>query len=209
MIMEEIWRPVVGWEGLYEISTMGNVRSVDKNVGMRTHGKKTTKFVKGRMLTPQHDKDGYTVIHLRDTFNGRNRLLKVHRLVAETFIPNPNNYPAIDHINGIRDDNRVENIRWCTISQNANFELAHKNRSESIRKSYENNPKLREIRSKTFGKCNCIPVDVWYNGEYIGRFESMVYFCRKYSLNQGAIWKSTKECKDYKGYFVKKVKKDA
>ena len=60
-MMEEIWKPIPNWEGLYEISTIGNVRSVDKNVGMRWRDKITTKFVKGKHLTPQYDKDGYKI----------------------------------------------------------------------------------------------------------------------------------------------------
>ena len=107
------------------------------------------------------DKDGYEGVNLK--IGGKSYRKKVHRLVAEAFIDNPNNYPCIDHINGIRDDNRVENLRYCTVKMNANYELAKKNRSLAIKQSYVNNPNLREIRANTFGKSNMQRIEVFQN----------------------------------------------
>lgn len=204
---QEIWKPVVGWEKDYEVSSYGRIRSRDRAVGVRTYGKETHKTIKGRMMTPQYDKDGYFVIHLRDTFNGRNRLLKLHRLVAEAFIPNTENYPQIDHIDGNRDNNFVENLRWCTNKQNCNFPLAQKNRSDAIRQSYVNNPELRKLRAETFGKSGRIPIDVWKDYVYIGRFESITAFCNEKYLSMSAVYDIIDTGRECKGFIISKAPK--
>lgn len=206
-MMEEIWKPIPNWEGLYEISTFGNVRSIDKKVGMRWRGKITTKFVKGRLLTPQYDKDGYKVIHLRDTFNGKNRLLKMHRLVAETFIPNPNGHPQIDHINGKRDDNRVDNLRWCTNKQNINFPIAMENRRNAVRESYNKIPYLRELRARTLGRCGLQPIIAYKDGVELGKFDSITDFCKEYGLVYNYLYNGIRKTGQYKGYSIKRLPK--
>ena len=145
--MEEIWKDIEGWVGLYQVSNFGRVRSLDRIVSRSSNG---DKFIKGRLLVLRKDKDGYNVVHFRDASTGRNRLLKVHRLVAFAFIPNPDGKDQIDHINGIRSDNRVDNLRWCTCRENLNYPLAKKNNSISTKESYNKYPYLRELRSKIF-----------------------------------------------------------
>ena len=144
---KEIWKDVDGYEGLYQVSNLGNIRSVDRVV----HGFHCFIKFKGKDLKLRHDKDGYLVVHFRDAEHNRNCLLKVHRLVALTFIPNNDLFrDSIDHINGKRDDNRVVNLRWCTISENANFQNAKINRSKSIKESYNKYPNLRKQRGLIF-----------------------------------------------------------
>ena len=75
------------------------------------YNQKTDIFIK-----EYYDKDGYKLTSLRK--DGNNRMFKVHRLIALAFIPNPHNKPFIDHINRIRDDNRIENLRWVTSTEN-------------------------------------------------------------------------------------------
>lgn len=104
--MSDEWRPVVGYEGLYEVSNTGKVRSLNY---MKRKG-----YVKE--LKPNTDKDGYKTYALS---NGKTLTKKAHRLVAKAFIPNPDAYPIINHLNGIKDDNRVENLEWCTRSHNS------------------------------------------------------------------------------------------
>lgn len=119
--MEEIWKDIDGYEGLYQVSTQGRVRSLDR-VGDRGWN------YKGKILKPSINPNGYCVVGLFK--NGTQKKNMVHRLVAEAFIPNPNNKPYCDHISTIKTENRVENIRWVTHKENMNNPLSIKQRKE-------------------------------------------------------------------------------
>lgn len=93
----EEWKDITGYEGLYQVSTLGNVRSYDKIVGCRG-GK--TRLVKGKILAPTRSGNGYVKVMLTKNKTRRNR--NVHRLVAEAFIPNPDGFTDINHINEIK-----------------------------------------------------------------------------------------------------------
>lgn len=108
--MEEIWRDIPDYEGLYQVSSMGNVKSLPKMCGYRKD--------KGKILSPFINTNGYKLVTLCK--NNKQKHYQVHRLVAMTFIPNVNSKPQVDHINRVRTDNRVENLRWVTVSENSN-----------------------------------------------------------------------------------------
>ena len=126
---EEIWRNIEGYEGLYQVSNIGRVRSLDR---YDNRGRKR----KGQIKKGSVNKYGYLLIGLKK--NGKQKTYGVHRLVASAFIPNPENKPHIDHMNTIRDDNRVVNLRWVTPSENNNNELTRKHFSEA--RKGEKNP---------------------------------------------------------------------
>lgn len=113
---EEIWRPVKGYEGLYEVSNRGRVRSVDRWVTGKD-GKKY--FYKGQTLKPRVDEDGYLLVTL--SRNGKKRTFQVHRLVAETWIGNPDGKPEVNHLDEDKTNNDVLNLEWTTRKENANW----------------------------------------------------------------------------------------
>ena len=109
MIVIEIWKDVKGYECLYQVSNLGNVRSKNK-VGI--DGRK----IEGKLLKGGMFSNKYKFVCLRK--QGENKNCLIHRLVAEAFIPNPNNYPIVNHKDGNKQNNNVENLEWCTYHEN-------------------------------------------------------------------------------------------
>lgn len=112
--MTEIWKPVVGYEKYYEVSSMGRIRSLDR-VMTSTTGKK---FIKKGRIRKQvlNTATGYYMLVLHGDDGKETNT--VHRFVAETFLPNPDRLPVVNHKNEIRTDNRAENLEWCTFQYN-------------------------------------------------------------------------------------------
>ena len=120
----EIWKPVVGYEGVYEISSFGRIRSLDRitsYISRTQEGKEysTTHTHKGKLMKQHNNHFGYKVIAL--CIDGKYKTYMVHRLVAEAFIPNPNNYPVVNHKDENKQNNCVENLEWCTQQYNINY----------------------------------------------------------------------------------------
>lgn len=111
-IHEEIWKDVVGYEGTYQISNTGRLKSLTRAIPRQ--GRTFTK--QGIFYKPCPDKDGYLNSQL--SLNGSYKRLSIHRIVALAFLPNPENKPFINHINCIVSDNRVENLEWVTPKEN-------------------------------------------------------------------------------------------
>jgi len=104
--MKEIWVDIKGFEGKYEVSNLGRIKSLKK---------KNNSFL---ILKPRMNNNGYALVHLgKSEIKLENAL--IHRLVANTFIKNPENKPFINHINGIKSDNIITNLEWCTKSENS------------------------------------------------------------------------------------------
>ena len=108
--MTEIWKDINGYEGLYQVSNFGNVKSLHKYAG-RTD----------RILSPGKTKRGYLGVYLFK--NGKGKSLYVHRLVAQAFIPNPNDLSEVNHIDEDKHNNRVDNLEWCDRQYNVEYSM--------------------------------------------------------------------------------------
>ena len=124
---KEIWRDIKGYEGLYQVSSNGRVKSLER-------ADSWGRTVKERILKPNVVGGGYLGVVLYA--GGKTRMFFVHRLVCQAFHENPDNKPQVNHINEDKTDNRACNLEWCTCKQNINHGTANersaKNRSKSV-----------------------------------------------------------------------------
>jgi hypothetical protein len=111
----EIFVPILGYEGLYEVSNQGNVKTLAKVMDM-PHGHGVKVFPEKLMLLSKSKRHGYLRIKLSN--NGKCKMIPVHRLVAMAFIPNPQNKATVNHKDGNKKNNRVENLEWATTQEN-------------------------------------------------------------------------------------------
>lgn len=116
--MDEVWKDITGYEGLYQISNYGRVKSLERKV-RHNYGKFRT--VPEKILKPSPDGDGYLYVSLSK--EGKKKNPKIHKLVALHFLSNPDNLPQVNHIDENKDNNVVTNLEWCTSLHN----LQHSN----------------------------------------------------------------------------------
>lgn len=123
--MNEVWKPVKGYEGLYEVSNTGKIRR------------------NGYLMSQHQCRNGY--LRCKLTKNGKPKMKLLHRLVAEAFIPNPDNLPQVNHVNENKTDNRVENLEWCTCQYNINY--GH--RKEKVKAKELNGIRSKQVEQYT------------------------------------------------------------
>lgn len=114
--MKEIWKDIPGFEGVYQASTLGRIRSLDRTIirGASARRGPYEAKLKGKILTQVTGVQGYQFVPLGKEFPSR----RVHQLIAKTFIENPYNKPMINHIDGNVKNNRIDNLEWCTNQEN-------------------------------------------------------------------------------------------
>lgn len=181
----------MGYEGLYEVSNLGNVRNSRKN----------------KLLKKSNNYAGYSVVTLFS--NEYRKQFRVGRLVASSFIPNPNNKPFIDHINTIKSDDNIENLRWCTQYENMSNPITRKHISDAVKGELNHNYGIiyndeykkrmserlkgrkvsedtkRKMREKHPRKRRIKQYD--FNGTLIGEWESMLAVKRATGISNSKI----------------------
>ena len=169
-MIKEYWKPVVGYEGLYMVSNWGRVKSI--------------KFGKERILK-QNIRRGYYYVGLSK--NGIVKNYSVHRLVAEAFLDNSNNYPCINHKDECKTNNNVINLEWCTYKYNSNYGTAIQ----------------RTSQKRINGKCSKKVYQYTLDGQFVREWES-IQECGRNGFNVACICMCCKgKQKTYKGYIWK------
>lgn len=194
--MEEIWKDVVGYEGYYQVSNLGRVKSLDRvvNSSIKNNDEVTKK---GKLLNIYLDsKEKMTYYYVKLSKENMVKRKYIHRLVAEAFIPNPNNYPVVNHIDGNKQNNNVTNLEWCTSMYNTQH--AFKNGLVNIKK----------------GKGNhlSIPINQYdLNGNFIKQWDCTMDIQRKLGFYHSSITSCCKHNYGFKtayGYKWEYVKRD-
>lgn len=134
--MEEIWKDIRGYEGWYMVSNLGRVKSLERTLSVTRYGNIHRSKFKERILKQYKNTGGYYIVELHKQDKGTQP--KVHRLVAEAFIPNPYNLPCINHKDEVVTNNCVDNLEWCDYKYNNNYGT----RPKRLSISNTNNPKL-------------------------------------------------------------------
>lgn len=191
--MKEIWKDIKGYEGLYKVSNLGRVKSLNYN---RTGNEKDLKI--------NINEHGYKYVTLCK--NSKLKVMTIHRLIANAFIPNPNKYPCVNHKDEVKTNNSIDNLEWCTYKYNNNYGT----KKERISKSNTGKKKSKEAVLKMIEK------------------RSVKVYQYDREINLVKIWKSARECgrngyntghvasccrgeeKTHKGYIwsTKEIKKD-
>lgn len=164
---KEVWKPIPGYEGLYEVSNKGRVKRLEQDIicknGVKRHKKE-------RILKGTVQNNGYLYVNLYD---GPKR---VHRLVAEAFIPNPEGKPQVNHKDEDKTNNHVENLEWMTAKENLNFGTRNERAGKAISKANRNHIAL----SKTVAQYS-------KDGELIKVWQSAREASRQLGISQGNI----------------------
>ena len=179
----EIWKAVVGYEGKYEVSSIGRVRSIPRYV-RNSVGSQT--FVEGKILTASKNKAGYMHVSLSDS-EYKTRRWSVHRLVAIAFIENPDDLPVVNHKDENKSNNCVENLEWCSQSYNLSYKDGQKKRRQQKIQMYN-----RETGEyiKTFNSIDEASQETGTNRTTISQVASNKYGRRSAG---GYIWRYAKD----------------
>lgn len=180
--MSEIWKDIKGYEGLYQASNLGRIKS------LRNYHQT------GRILKTFKRPNGYLIVTLCN--RGKQTTKSVHRLVAETFIEKESNKDQVNHKNGNKEDNRVDNLEWCTCKENINH--AWENGLSKVTKGMREHCKAYNIKINQYNKDMGI-IKQWESASQAGRelniFQQAIVNCLKGRSKTagGFIWKYSKE----------------
>ena len=190
--MEEIWKSVIGYEGFYEVSNQGRVRSVDRIVIQPLNGMPTKCLYKGRILKLTIDKFGYVLTSLSKL--GKIKTFRVHRFVGLCFLPNPENKKTINHKDGNKLNNNEYNLEWSSQLENNR----HANESLLI-KRIKRKGMPHEVPIKQFDK----------NGMLIAEWDSISEASRTLNFKQPCISKCLSGIVKTSYGFIWKIKRES
>lgn len=140
--MKEFWKEIKGYEGLYEVSSLGRVRSMDRWVAHRDNSKK---FIKGKIRKPSSSKNDYLFVMLYK--GNQHKFHLIHRLVAEAFLDNPNHLTEVNHKDENKTNNCVYNLEYCTHKYNANYGTCIEKRAKKLHQYSLDGEFIREWES--------------------------------------------------------------
>lgn len=180
---KEEWKEIQGYEGIYEVSNFGNVRSLPRYKRGNFDSKV---FIEGKTIKQVKNNRGYYIVQLSK--NNKVKNFSVHRLVAEAFIPNPNNFPQVNHKDEDKSNNRVSNLEWMTLKRNINYGTRNKRMALTKGKNV-----------KAFDD----------DGNFIMGFCSMAVAEKITGINQGDISRCTLGKTEHAGGYVWKIVKHA
>lgn len=184
--IKEIWKPIKNYENLYSISNLGRIKSFRRFNGHCYINRE-------KILSPQ--KNRYLTVRLSN--GDKIKQYTIHRLVAETFIPNPFNKPCVNHINGIKTDNRVNNLEWCSSKENTLH--AYNNnliQATTIKKKKAVLNNVQKAWNKTRKKVNQYDL----NNNLIYQWESISSILKVNNYRRGSITSACNSNKIYKNY---------
>ena len=179
----EIWKDIEGYEGMYQVSNLGRVRSLDRYIPAKCALSKTDDdvlyFRKGKIIKLWEIVGGYFYVSLSK--GDKAKMFRVHRLVAMAFIPNPDNLPEVNHIDEDKSNNRADNLEWCT-------HLYNEHHGTKIERAAKNRYRR--------------PVEAYNEkGEVVASFSRIADAARAYGVNNCTLW----QCCNHIGT-VKRVK---
>lgn len=201
--MVEEWKTIPCFQGLYEASNLGRIRSIDRVV--RRNGL-TSKSLKGKILSPNTQKNGYKVVALSK--QGKTQSFRVHRLVALAWLPNPDNLTEVNHLNENKADNSVANLSWVSHRENANY-------GTRIRRCISNRDQSG-VRNGMFGKIGGLNpnakevIKLSMDGDFIAEYPSLLEASKSANCTRASIRNNikgrTKHCGGYKWMYKQDFK---
>lgn len=183
---KEIWKDVEGYEGLYKVSSYGNVLSLKYCGSNRKH-----------LLAQNPDHKGYLMVYLSK--RGKRKTFKVHRLVASAFIPNPNNLPQVNHKDENKQNNHADNLEWCDSAYNVNYGTANNRRVETIKNSGWQSEHMEKLHAK-----NRIPVLMIHplTGDVLKRYKCGQEAAIENNINKSSIYQVCKRIRKTAGGYI-------
>lgn len=170
----EEWLPIDGYENLYQVSNYGRIKSLER-IDNNNH------LVKEKILKQKTTKYGYQQVGICK--DKKQKRFQVHRLVANAFIPNPNNYPVVNHKDEVKTNNHVDNLEWCTVEYNCNYGTRNEKVSKAV--SGKNNYQFGKFGKEHHRSKQVIQLTL--SNEVVKTWDSMMDIKRELGYNNAHI----------------------